>query len=57
MCEIMHRKTILLIEDNLNDIKLTERALIKSEFSDKIELFVIKDGIDAVEYLFGNKKR
>lgn len=56
ICEIMHRKTILLIEDNLNDIKLTERALIKSEFSDKIELFVVKDGIDAVEYLFGNKK-
>jgi len=56
ICEIMHRKTILLIEDNLNDIKLTERALIKSEFSDKIELFVVKDGIDAVEYFFGNKK-
>jgi len=42
---------ILLIEDNLNDAKLTIRALHKSKISNK--LVHVKDGASAIDFLFG----
>lgn len=50
----MYNKTILLIEDNPSDIKLTQRALNKSHIIN--ELIVIEDGLEALEYLFGTGK-
>ncbi len=40
---------ILLVEDNPADIKITERALRESGFP--VELLVVRDGQEAVEYL------
>jgi CheY-like chemotaxis protein len=40
---------ILLVEDNPADIKITQRALRDSGIS--VELFVVRDGQEAVEYL------
>jgi two-component system response regulator len=41
---------ILLVEDNPDDVELTERAFRKSEFDDTI--IVARDGIEALDYLF-----
>jgi CheY-like chemotaxis protein len=41
--------TILLVEDNPADIKITQRALRESELS--VELVVVRDGQQAVDYL------
>ncbi len=46
----MSKKTILLIEDNQDDIDLTIRALKKSKYSDDIKLEVATDGVEAIEY-------
>lgn len=43
--------TILLVEDNASDIKLTERAFKKSNVSNT--LAVVTDGIQAIDYLLG----
>lgn len=40
---------ILLVEDNPADIKITERALRESGFA--VELLVVRDGQEAIEYL------
>jgi two-component system response regulator len=45
----MKNKTILLIEDNLDDVELTLHALKKNNI--KNEVTVISDGAEAVEYL------
>ncbi len=50
----MEQKTILLVEDNPNDVTLTERALKKSHIIN--ELIVTKDGVEALDYLFGEGK-
>lgn len=42
-------RTILLVEDNPADIKITERALRESGFA--VELVVVRDGQEALEYL------
>ena len=42
---------ILLVEDNPDDVVLTERALKKSHILNK--LIVTKDGAEALDYLFG----
>lgn len=43
---------ILLVEDNPDDIKLTQRAFNKCNlFEDSCELVVVKDGAEAIEYL------
>jgi CheY-like chemotaxis protein len=42
-------RTILLVEDNPADIKITQRALRESELS--VELVVVRDGQQAVDYL------
>jgi len=44
-------KIILLVEDNPDDVVLTERALKKSHILNK--LIVTKDGAEALDYLFG----
>ncbi|MFL5243076.1 MAG: response regulator [Gemmataceae bacterium] len=43
------RHTILLIEDNPADIKITQRALRESTLP--VELIVVRDGQEAVDYL------
>jgi len=45
----MNNKSILLIEDNPEDVKLTKRALRQNNIGN--ELVVLTDGVDALEYL------
>ncbi len=47
----MKDKVILLIEDNPDDVKLTLRALKKSNILN--EVVVASDGVRALDYLFG----
>lgn len=42
-------KTILLVEDNPDDVKLTRRALRDNKIAN--ELVVVSDGVEAMEYL------
>lgn len=46
----MNNKTILLVEDNLQDEMLTLRALRKANLSNRID--VARDGQQALDYLF-----
>jgi len=48
----MKHKQILLVEDNADDEALTVRALKKSAITS--EVFVVRDGVEAVEYLFSS---
>ncbi len=45
----MNSKTILLVEDNPDDVQLTKRALKKNNITNK--LVVVNDGVDALAYL------
>ena len=47
----MNNKTILLVEDNPDDIALTLRALKKNHIAN--EVAIAHDGAEALEYLFG----
>jgi DNA-binding response OmpR family regulator len=47
----LETKKILLIEDNLNDVELTKRALQKSNILN--ELIVAEDGVEGLKYFFG----
>ena len=49
----MDNKTILLVEDNPDDVILTRRALKKANI--KNELIVVNNGAEALTYLFGDK--
>lgn len=44
-------KSILLVEDCLDDIELTLRALKKNNIGN--EIVVAKDGVEALDFLFG----
>ena len=46
----MDKKTILLVEDNLDDVTLTLRAFKKSNLLN--EIVVANDGVEALDYLF-----
>jgi two-component system response regulator len=48
----MDQKTILLVEDNPDDEALTLRALKQQGISHKV--VVTRDGVEALEYLFGS---
>jgi len=50
----MKTKTILLVEDNPDDVQFTLRALKKSNILN--EVVVAHDGVEALEYLFGTGK-
>lgn len=47
----MDKPILLLVEDNLDDIALTVRAFRKA--STEIELVVVRDGAEALNYLLG----
>jgi CheY-like chemotaxis protein len=47
----MGHGTILLVEDNKDDVALTIRAMKKNKISS--ELVVVHDGAEALDYLFG----
>ncbi|WP_119069805.1 response regulator [Aggregatilinea lenta] len=46
-----HRKTILLVEDNPDDVSLTLRAFRKSDPAIRVD--VVTDGVQALDYLLG----
>jgi two-component system, response regulator len=48
----MEYKSILLIEDNIDDIELTLRAFKKNNL--KNEIIVLKDGEQALDFINGN---
>ncbi len=50
----MRSKIILLVEDNPDDVTLTLRALRKSNVLN--EIIVMRDGVEALDYLFGTGK-
>jgi two-component system response regulator len=50
----MKTKTILLVDDNPDDVQLTLRALKKCNIMN--EIVVAQDGVEALEYLFGTGK-
>ena len=47
----MEEKTILLVEDNPDDVELTIRALKKNNILNG--MIVARDGLEALDYLFG----
>ncbi|MBN1662979.1 MAG: response regulator [Deltaproteobacteria bacterium] len=48
----MKEKTILLVEDNPDDVELTLLAFRKNDISSKV--VVANDGVEALDYLFGS---
>ena len=44
-------KVILLVEDNDDDVELTTMAFAKAKITNR--LVVARDGVEAIEYLFG----
>ncbi len=50
----MRPRTILLVEDNPDDVALTLRALRTHHLAN--EVVVAEDGVEALEYLFGTGK-
>ena len=49
-----HRETILLVEDNPDDVELLMRALRKNNIANDIT--VTRDGAEALDYLFATGK-
>lgn len=50
----INNRTILLIEDNSNDVTLTLRALKKNNILNEVR--TMSDGAEALDYLFGQGK-
>jgi CheY-like chemotaxis protein len=50
----MSDRTILLVEDNPDDIELARRALRNNNIGNR--LVVAQDGVEALDYLFGTGK-
>ena len=50
----MDNRTILLVEDNLDDVELTIRALKRNNI--KNEVTVVNNGAEALDFLFGKGK-
>jgi CheY-like chemotaxis protein len=50
----MKRKTILLVEDNPDDVELTLRAFKMNKIAN--EIIVAGDGIEALDYIYGTGK-
>lgn len=51
---MLNQKSILLVEDNPDDVELTMRALKKNNIRN--EIIVATDGREALDYLFGAGK-
>ena len=51
---MLNQRSILLVEDNPDDVELTMRALKKNNI--KNEIIVATDGVDALDFLFGTGK-
>jgi two-component system response regulator len=49
----VREKTILLVEDNPDDVSLTLRALKKNQILNKV--IVARDGSEALDFLFGTE--
>jgi len=47
---------ILLVEDRTEDILIAERALTKANMREKSELFVVRDGQEALDFLYRQGK-
>ena len=43
---------ILLVEDNPEDVLIAERALTKANMKEKSELFIVRDGQEALDFLY-----
>jgi two-component system response regulator len=46
-----HSRTILLVEDNRDDVELTIRALTEAKITNMV--VVARNGVEALDYLFG----
>lgn len=51
MAKAVAEKCILLVEDNPDDVALTLRSLKRSNIMN--EVIVVRDGVEALDYLFG----
>src|SRR3972149_1493807 len=49
---IVRAESILLVEDNPDDVELTMRAFRKNNIATRV--VVAHDGVEALDYLFGN---